>query len=71
MAKEAGKAVGVDVVSKFCKQKYPTPSDQERGMRAAFEALDKDGFVSFFLYFWINHRLLNFDTETELSWKLN
>ena len=45
MAKEAGGPVGVDVVAKFCKKKFPKPSDQDRGMRAAFEALDKDGCV--------------------------
>merc|ERR1711870_3690 len=43
IAKEAGGPVTVDQVAKFCKRKFPKPSDQDRGMRAAFEALDKDG----------------------------
>merc|ERR1711974_117433 len=43
IAKEVGGPVGVDVVAKYCKGKYPKPADQDRGMRAAFEALDKDG----------------------------
>ena len=38
-----GGPVNVDQIVKFCKKKFPKPSDQDRGMRAAFEALDKDG----------------------------
>jgi hypothetical protein len=40
-----GGPANVDTVIKFCKGKYPTPFDQEAGMRAAFQALDKDGWV--------------------------
>merc|ERR1712137_19440 len=43
MAKEAGGPVDLNGLTKFAQRKFPTASDQDRGMRAAFEALDKDG----------------------------
>jgi len=44
--KEAGgntALVNLEKVSAFYKRKFPKPEDQERGMRDAFVALDKDG----------------------------
>ena len=58
-----GGPVGVDKVIQFCSRKFPKPSDQDRGMRAAFEALDKDGYVYFTGYsmrYWIFIFLLFF-----------
>ena len=43
LASEAGGPVNSDQILKFAKRKFPTPLDQDAGMRAAFEALDKDG----------------------------
>ena len=37
-----GKA-NVDKISELFKRKFPKAIDQDRDMRAAFEALDKDG----------------------------
>lgn len=45
-----GGPVNVDQIVKFCKKKFPKPTDQDRGMRAAFEALDKDGYQDIFLF---------------------
>merc|ERR1711963_546084 len=42
-ANEAGGPVDLNGLTKFAQRKFPTASDQDRGMRAAFEALDKDG----------------------------
>ena len=43
IAREAGGPANIDTVIKFAKRKFPTPLDQDAGMRAAFQALDKDG----------------------------
>lgn len=43
IAKEAGDKVDLATFTKFYRRKFPKPADQDRDMRAAFEALDKDG----------------------------